>query len=607
MEELPQKLNNIDVHFKISAGPGAGKTTWLVEHLQNVLKTSNQLNIMQKIACVTYTRIGAETVDKKVKKATGTNRIDSGTIHSFLYRNVIKPFSFLIEKDDNGNELFNMKELSGHIENRPNYDRVSSWIKAIGFKYSYLSKNKDKDANGLTNLYKTFKLLQECEWQLGTNSDLVTCKLKKNFYRDLKFPSSKLYEYKLANWRKGIMHHEDVLYFSHYIFNKEPRIIEFVSTKFPYIFLDEFQDTTPLQTWIIKKMAKQGTVIGVIGDPAQSIFEFAGAKRKDFNDFSLDGINEYKKLINYRSTIKIINFLKHLRDDIEQTPKEKATVGNFVKILVGKATAAVDYVKKQGSDNFAVLCRYNKDINRLRHNIKEVKGDNLINLLYSEDTNHKRPIFIHSLIKAYDFHHNGEFKEATREIKKQLKRMDIDGLEKRKLIIEIITYLENNLTCTVAEIYKYWQKVLKDKYSFSLTGLRSAKDVHKNTFDNFIPFLSKQTKIRSKIRTIHQAKGDEFENVLLCLFDKTDKNGKINKNLDNILKDYLFESKTNIKEDSTIGEETRLLYVACSRAKKRLFINIPRLSEDSKKQLAKLDVTIEVLSESTQNKTNQNT
>ncbi len=212
MKELPPQLENIDAPFKISAGPGAGKTTWLVEHVQNVLKTSNRLNIMQKVACITYTRIGAETVEKKVNEVTGTNRIDSGTIHSFLYRNVIKPFSFLIDKDEKGEELFSIDLLSGHIENRPNFNRVNSWIKAIGFKYSYLSKNKDKDKNGLSNLHKTFELLKECEWQFEKSNSL-SCKLKKNFYRDLKFPSSKLYEYKSANWRKGIMHHEDVLYF----------------------------------------------------------------------------------------------------------------------------------------------------------------------------------------------------------------------------------------------------------------------------------------------------------------------------------------------------------------------------------------------------------
>ena len=131
IEELPKILTEINVPFKISAGPGAGKTTWLVNHVQNVLKNSDRLNKTKKVACITYTRIGADTVDKRVKKRIGTNRLDIGTIHSFLYRNVIKPFSYLIEKDEDGNELFNVDELSGHIENRLIWDRLRSWKKEI--------------------------------------------------------------------------------------------------------------------------------------------------------------------------------------------------------------------------------------------------------------------------------------------------------------------------------------------------------------------------------------------------------------------------------------------------------------------------------------------
>ena len=234
-KELPDILENIDVHFKISAGPGAGKTTWLVEHVKNILSNSDRLGKTKKIACITYTRIGADTVEKKVKKISGTNRLDVGTIHSFLYRNVVKPFSYLIERDDNGNELFNIKELSGHIENRPNHDRISSWANAIGKNYRYLHDTNKKDSNGLTNFQKTVFLLKEFEW--GLKEDNINFYLKKKYYRDYQFPTTNLFEYKLSNWRKGIMHHEDVLYFTHYIFKKEPRVVELISNKFPYLFL----------------------------------------------------------------------------------------------------------------------------------------------------------------------------------------------------------------------------------------------------------------------------------------------------------------------------------------------------------------------------------
>ena len=73
---------------------------------------------------------------------------------------------------------------------------------------------------------------------------------------------------------------------SYKIIENSPRVLEFVRNRFPYIFIDEFQDTTELQTWIIKKIAESETKVGVIGDLAQSIYKFAGAKRSDFENFT---------------------------------------------------------------------------------------------------------------------------------------------------------------------------------------------------------------------------------------------------------------------------------------------------------------------------------
>jgi len=306
----------------------------------------------------------------------------------------------------------------------------------------------------------------------------------------------------------------------------------------------------------------------------------------------------FKKTHNYRSTHKIIDFLKFLRDDIHQKPKKDALLGDQVTLLVGDAHKAVEYMKGLGEEDFAVLCRYNKDINRLKRNLKKIDGDNLINLLYSEDSNYKRLIFIHSLIKAYDFYENCEYKEAIKEIKRHLRATDIEGIKKRKVAIEIIEYIKSSLELSVVEIYKHWQSILKNTYSINtLAGLSKPKDVHNNIFKNFIPFLSKQTKINSRIRTIHQAKGDEFKNVLVCLFDKMDKNGKIKKKLETILIDCFFNATNNIKLDTAIGEETRLLYVAFSRAKKRLFINVPKLSTEEEIKMTRLGMIIEKISD----------
>lgn len=160
-----------------------------------------------------------------------------------------------------------------------------SWAKSIS--KLYLFENKKKDKNGVTNLDKTKYCLINFDWIL--NSSNIKAINRRNI-DGFQFPTNSLLDYKKTYWRYNIIHHEDVLFFTYQIFKTAPKVIEFVTNKFPYIFIDEFQDTTPLQSWIITKIAEKGTIIGVIGDPAQSIYRFAGANRSDFDKFTLPNL-----------------------------------------------------------------------------------------------------------------------------------------------------------------------------------------------------------------------------------------------------------------------------------------------------------------------------
>ena len=80
---------NIEQDFKIQAGPGAGKQNF-GESYQNVIQTSEKLERMKKIACTLY-EYGCSDSFTKIRKSV-SNRVDISTIHSFLYRNVVKPY-----------------------------------------------------------------------------------------------------------------------------------------------------------------------------------------------------------------------------------------------------------------------------------------------------------------------------------------------------------------------------------------------------------------------------------------------------------------------------------------------------------------------------------
>lgn len=74
---------DIESPFCVKAGPGAGKTHWLVEHVRNVLANSKRLEHIRKIACITYTNIGVETIQDRL--SVSADRVEVMTIHSFLY------------------------------------------------------------------------------------------------------------------------------------------------------------------------------------------------------------------------------------------------------------------------------------------------------------------------------------------------------------------------------------------------------------------------------------------------------------------------------------------------------------------------------------------
>jgi DNA helicase II / ATP-dependent DNA helicase PcrA len=115
-------ISDIESHFKVSAGPGAGKTYWLVNHIKNVLHNSDKLFRTRKIACITYTNIAVETILYRL--GTSAEQVEVSTIHSFLYKHLVKPYATFIA-DEYG---LNIDEMDGHDDIvLSNYSFLNEW------------------------------------------------------------------------------------------------------------------------------------------------------------------------------------------------------------------------------------------------------------------------------------------------------------------------------------------------------------------------------------------------------------------------------------------------------------------------------------------------
>jgi DNA helicase-2/ATP-dependent DNA helicase PcrA len=564
-------MQNIEHHFKVFAGPGAGKTKWLIDHLERVLKESKRLGKTRKIACITYTNVAADEIKRRLN--SDLYRIDVSTIHSFLYRNLIKPFYFLIENDLDGNLLVNTNDMTGHLEHIPRWDRVSSWIYEIeklnSKRYGYLNNPENKK--------KIYKFFPTMDWFLSDDR----CELKFRKIYDLIIPmrNGELLLYKQSYWRYGILHHEDVLYFSNYIISNYPETLDFIRTRFPYIFIDEFQDTTQLQTWIIKRIAEKETIVGVIGDLAQSIYMFTGAQRSDFETFHLPNIQEYKKEDNFRSSREIISYLNTLRSDIQQKEVEETVNVHPVTLLIGDVNSAREWIKENCYIEPIILTRSNNTANELRHHLdkEEPKYDLIKNLYASDSSGKKRPAFIHSLLLARDYLIKGDNKSSIKEISKYLKKNNneeiVCSLTVRELSVKIldIVLTDDFLNKTILKAYIFIVQLVGEHNIKIAANYRNgrAKDFsEEHTLTDLIPYIRTETNKNEMIRTIHSAKGVEFDSILLVL----DEERKFQK--------WIVDCNNQIENEKE--DEARIYYVGMSRAKKTLFINIPELIDDSK-------------------------
>lgn len=542
-------ISDIESHFKVSAGPGAGKTYWLVNQIKNVLHNSDKLFRTRKIACITYTNIAVDTILRRL--GTSSEQVEVSTIHSFFYKNIVKPYASFIATDFG----LNVAEMDGHD------DIVLS-------NYGFLNEWKARTNQQRIRDDKTvFGAFTNLKWKFENNE----LKVKTDYpFKVGGYPikNDSYFEYKKMMWEKGIVHHDDVLFFSFQIIKKFPFVTSILTAKFPYIFIDEFQDSNPIQVEIFKMLGLMDSKIGVIGDFAQSIYGFQGADYKQFQAFLLPDIKEYILSENRRSSNEIIDTLNDVRKDISQLKFRNISISKPV-IFIGDMTLALRAAKiKCTNEKVYTLSRNNITSNAMKAEINGSGLDSkLLEKLKDTDSNTKRSNLIYSCIKAIAYGKENKFKDAIKELGKcfNYKTDKIKGKKKAlkyiTLFLEKYSEFENGSMLQFAAFVRANLKA--DLSTFSKGAIKTFYESY--TFKQLLLCVSIPEDM-SLHKTIHKAKGDEFDNVLLVLSDE---------------KDIKFLTESNLLSN----EEHRISYVAISRAKNSLFISVPTLSTASQPSL----------------------
>jgi DNA helicase-2/ATP-dependent DNA helicase PcrA len=576
-------LEDIENHFRVFAGPGAGKTYWLINHIKNIIKNSKRLSSVAYVACISYTNVAVNEIIERLGQYG--EKVEVSTIHSFLYHNVVKSYLHLV-KDEQGNPLVDFKRVDGHDEHRLIYPYFREWITKLKATLIFAKK---RELNTLKSC------IQKFGWTLDGNGEIVATLKPKEYLNYITRPfKNNLQSYKLPYWQHGIVDHEDVLYFAHKILAENPILRSFISFRFPYVFIDEFQDTHPIQTQILKWMAAESTKIGVVGDAEQSIYGFMGAQVEDFKNLALTGMQNYIIENNRRSTDNIITLLNRLRTDRVKQSGIRQLAGEPVHLIYG-STEKIPQVIQSSIPNVAILARDNAQVAAIR---RSDVFDNSKIWDQFEEIDTERSIFLENILTSVELTRVGRFSEAIKHLVRNLRIQRTGGairppfkaegqnpivteLHRRSLAVAILEYILTNYAriqkLKVLEFYNELKTLISQNIPcLSLITITMRGKIGPFALETLVEALSCSVSLSSNekrnIRTIHQAKAAEFDDVLV-MFDPDRINHILNPAEHN-------------------DEERRITYVALSRARNRLFIAVPNVKDEDKKSLENMEIKV---------------
>ena len=106
----------------------------------------------------------------------------------------------------------------------------------------------------------------------------------------------------------GAMDFDDLLLQTNILLRDCPDVLEYYQKQFRYILVDEYQDTNYAQYIIVRRLSQHHGKVCVVGDDAQSIYSFRGAKIENILSFQRDypEAKVFKLEQNYRSTRTIV-------------------------------------------------------------------------------------------------------------------------------------------------------------------------------------------------------------------------------------------------------------------------------------------------------------
>ncbi|EPU22780.1 helicase [Streptococcus agalactiae LMG 14838] len=654
-KDINECLDNFE-SFCFDAGAGAGKTYALQKSIEHILKTEGEnLKLRnQKILCITYTNAAKDEILSRIGK---NSAILASTIHEFLWGFIsIQQELLTIEHEKKIKEELNGIEqkiidnpLFGSVNLVDFHNAISdeeflkvfystpispagdfkSMIKGYSEYFSPYLSNVNKFSSLVKNVDKKYKLEE-------TLKEIKNKKSKKIIYNPIRNRD------KLENY---VISHDTLLLYCRNIITSQNLLKRLFSDRYPYVLVDEYQDTDEKVVDIIDSIrkftiCKKNFVVGFFGDTLQNIYSSGVGK--------LPNKEEYKsitKIFNRRSSNQIVELIEKIRNDNfgQQSIYTDFDNGSY-NFYIADDDFDLDIFLQEKNlvSNTACLLMKNDDIARVRgfdvllaiiKKFPRFGGnnfDNVNNEFLQKNLQHMgwflREIltFIDFIQKSSDYNSTvkeivqfigpskstitfGEMKQFISSLRGiNLSTLTIDecinkianiqerisGEDILRKIFSIDDITENILLNIKNRAYDYFY-YLQDSEEYSEREMIVIDNFFRLDVTQFIKWYKyifddlKNEEI--SYYTLHGSKGLEFDNVVVVLQDNFA--GKRN------YCKYFFENYNNLTDSDLQFQEVRnLLYVACSRAKIKLcVIYISDTLEDALKNIESIFGEIQYL------------
>ncbi|MDR2937380.1 MAG: UvrD-helicase domain-containing protein, partial [Prevotellaceae bacterium] len=350
-----EAVENFEGPSLVIAGAGSGKTRVLTYRIANMLAHGVK---PWSVLALTFTNKAAKEMKERIAKVVGEQRSASlwmGTFHSI--------FAKILRMEAEKIDFTSSFTIYDTADSR---NLIRAILKELNIAEEQYKVN---DVHARISMAKNNLMTPQAYAASGSIAE-----------NDAKARKPRIAEIYNAYARRcksaNAMDFDDLLLYANILFRDHPELLDKYRSKFRYVLVDEYQDTNYAQYLIIKKLTEEHRNLCVVGDDAQSIYSFRGAKIENILNFKKDfpECKTFKLEQNYRSTQNIVDaansVIRHNENQLQKKCFSEGEEGEKVSVIpsftdqeeglrvVGDINDRIFAEQAQYSD-FAILYRTN--------------------------------------------------------------------------------------------------------------------------------------------------------------------------------------------------------------------------------------------------------